>query len=341
MEMKRGWTYARAGVDIDRKSRAIESLTRGLSYRREGKGRMVDAEGQFTGLIDFGEVYLTLCTDGVGTKLMVAEETGRWETVGIDCVAMNVNDTICVGAEPVAFVDYIAIHEPDEEITGQIGVGLGKGAEMSNMDIVGGEVAVLPEMVSGVDLSGTCLGMVPKGSMIDGSTVSPGDLIVGLPSSGIHSNGLTLARRILRDQGVGYGETPLGSGRSIGEELLEPTRIYVQEVLSLLESVPVKGMVNITGGGVRNLLRLGKGVGFELDDPMESQPVFDLLSSLGEVEEREMYQTFNMGMGFALVLEEEQAEEALRHLEGAKVVGKVTSEEGVHLPHLQARFNSY
>ena len=142
------WTYAKAGVDIDRKSQAISALVGQLKYRRQGIPRMIDLPGQFTGLIDLGDHILTLATDGVGTKLLVAEALNKWDTVGIDCMAMNVNDTICVGAEPIAFVDYIAIDEPNERITDQIGIGLNRGAELANVDLVGGEIAVLPEMVN-------------------------------------------------------------------------------------------------------------------------------------------------------------------------------------------------
>ncbi len=189
------WTYAKAGVDIDRKSQAISALVGHLKYRRTGKGKMIDLPGQFTGLIDMGDHILTLATDGVGTKLLVAEALDKWDTVGIDCMAMNVNDTICVGAEPIAFVDYIAIDEPRPEITDQIGKGLNVAAEMANVDLVGGEVAVLPEMVKGVDLSGTALGLLDKKKMVTGADIQEGDVIIGMLSSGVHSNGMTLARR--------------------------------------------------------------------------------------------------------------------------------------------------
>lgn len=303
---------------------------------------MVGTDGQFTGMIDFGDVLLTLCTDGVGTKLLVAEAMGRWDTVGIDCIAMNVNDTIVVGAEPIAFVDYIAIDRPDKELTAQIGVGLEKGAEIANMDIVGGEIAVLPDLVKGVDISGTCLGYVPKDRVVDPSSIECGDLIVGLKSSGIHSNGLTLARMIVSDGGLDYGERPGGLSKTLGDELLHPTRIYVREIMDLLARIPVKGMVNITGGGLRNFLRLKRGVEFVIEDPIRPQPIFELLQDLGSVEDAEMYQTFNMGMGYSLVCAEENAQEALGLLgSGAKIVGSVGSGEGVTLPSLGISYQKY
>src|SRR4030042_6801376 len=199
-------TYAKAGVDIDKKSSSIAALVEHLKYQRKGFGKPIDLPGHFTGLIDFGDCALTLCTDGVGTKLLVADALKKWDTVGIDCIAMNVNDTICVGSEPIAFVDYIAIDEPNEKITSEVGKGLEAGARLSNMTIVGGEIAVLPELVKGFDLAGTCLGMVRKDSIITGQKINAGDALIGLPSSGIHSNGFTLARKIIEKNGIGYKE---------------------------------------------------------------------------------------------------------------------------------------
>ncbi len=339
---KEGMTYARAGVDIGKKSKAIESLVNKLNYKRDGRFRMLDIKGQFAGLVDFGDLALTLCTDGVGTKLLVAEAMGRWDTVGIDCIAMNVNDTICVGAEPVAFVDYIAIDRPDDKIAEQIGMGLGKGAEMANVDIVGGEVAVLPEIVKGVDLSGTCLGVVRKEDIVDGSEIEIGDSIVGLPSSGVHSNGLTLARKILERNEISYDETLRNLGKNVGDELLTPTRIYVRDVLRVLKSHKVTGMVNVTGGGLRNFVRLKKGVLFEISDPLPPQPIFDILADLGDVDPKEMYQTFNMGMGFAIVCREAAADDVVRILGGgARIVGSVIRGDGAGSKTIGVRYGSY
>ncbi|NYT12445.1 MAG: phosphoribosylformylglycinamidine cyclo-ligase [Methanomassiliicoccales archaeon] len=339
---RKGWTYAQSGVDIDRKSKAISTLVAQLAYRRKGRGTMVKAEGQFTGMIDFGDVLLTLCTDGVGTKLLVAETMGRWDTVGIDCIAMNVNDTIVVGAEPMAFVDYIAIDRPDEELTSQIGLGLERGAELANMDIVGGEIAVMPEVVNGVDISGTCLGFVPKEKVVNSDSIEVGDMIIGLPSSGIHSNGLTLARKIMASENVDYSEKPSVLERSVGEELLVPTEIYVRSVLKLLDSCQVRGMVNITGGGLRNFLRLKGGVSFEIEKPLDPKPIFSYLQDLGSVEDREMYQTFNMGMGFAIIVSEADSGTALEALgNDASIVGRVCEGNGVAIPQMAISYFEY
>jgi phosphoribosylformylglycinamidine cyclo-ligase len=335
-------TYAKAGVDIDKKSSSIAALVEHLKFRRKGLGRPIDLPGHFTGLIDMGEYALTLCTDGVGTKLLVADAMRKWDTVGIDCIAMNVNDTICVGSEPLAFVDYIAIDRPDERVTSEVGKGLEAGAEMSNMTIVGGEIAVLPELVKGFDLAGTCLGMVQKDRMITGQTIRPGDALIGLPSSGIHSNGLTLARRIFEKNGVSYKDKVKGLRRQVGLELLEPTTIYVRKVLDILKKSDIHGMANITGGGLRNLIRLKKGVGFEVDDPVKPNPIFSVMQELGDVSDHEMYQIFNMGMGYAMVVPERSADAVVKAAgKGAKVVGRAVRSDSITVQGLGLRYSRY
>jgi phosphoribosylformylglycinamidine cyclo-ligase len=341
--MPKRMTYAAAGVDIDKKSNSIDALVRHLKYKRKGRlGAPIDLPGHFTGLIDFGDYALTLCTDGVGTKLLIADAMKKWDTVGIDCVAMNVNDTICIGAEPIAFVDYIAIDKADEKVTSEVGKGLNVGAELSNMTIVGGEVALLPELVRGFDLAGTCLGMVKKTEYLSGEDIYPGNVLIGLPSSGIHSNGLTLARKILEQNDIGYGDKVRGLSRPIGLELLEPTMIYVRQVLGLLSKFDIHGMANMTGGGLRNLLRLKHGVGFEVDDPMKPNRVFDVLRKLGNVSDEEMYQTFNMGMGYCMVVPEDEASAVVKAAgRGAKVVGRVVKRSGVRVPGLGLSYARY
>ena len=339
---KNHMTYAKAGVDIEAKSQAIASLVKQLRYRRSGRGRMMDVKGQFTSLIDFGDVILTLCTDGVGTKLLIAEAMGKWDTVGIDCMAMNVNDTICVGAEPFAFVDYIAIDKPNPEVTEAIGIGLQKGAKLADCEIVGGEIAVLPEIVKGVDLSGSCLGFVEKDRIVTGAEVALGDAIIGLPSSGVHSNGLTLARKVLEKNEIDLNQKMPELKMPIGEELLTPTFIYVRQVLKLLKDIKVTGMVDVTGGGMRNFVRLKKDVSFDLSKPLRPQPIFRVLQELGEIADKEMYQTFNMGMGFAIVLREDDAKAAVKVLgKGARIVGEVVEGDGVGSSKLDLRYSSY
>ncbi|MBO4357706.1 MAG: phosphoribosylformylglycinamidine cyclo-ligase [Candidatus Methanomethylophilaceae archaeon] len=326
-----GWTYEKSGVSIDQKSSAIKALVDKLEYKRDGIGQNVRMSGLFASLIDFGDKYITLATDGVGTKLMIAEALNKWDTVGIDCIAMNVNDTICVNAEPTSFVDYIAIDKPNEDITREIGIGLQKGAELSNMEIVGGEIAVLPEIVNGVDLSGTCLGYVAKDKIITGDKCAEGDLIVSLRSSGIHSNGLTLARKIVEANNIGWTDKVSGLSKTIGEELLTPTEIYVKQVLEITSNFNVHGLVDITGGGLRNILRMKKGLQYVISDPVKPAPIFQKLQELGEVEDKEIYQTLNMSMGFTIIAPADDAEQIAKKYQNAEIVGRVQKGDGVLL----------
>ena len=337
-------TYAEAGVSQDEKAAHIAALVAALTYRRKGMGRPLTKIGHFTGLVEFGAYALSLCTDSVGTKTLVAKDMRRWDTVGIDCVAMNVNDMICIGAEPLAFVDYVAISEYDREIARQIGVGLNRGAELANVSIIGGEVAVVPDVVRELDLAGTCFGVVRKTKAIDGRAIRPGDVIIGLPSTGIHSNGLTLARRLLRDASLTVFDPVGGSGRPWGEELLEPTAIYVRPVLRAVRKARLHGMAHITGGGLRNLARLKANVEFRITDPLEPPLVFREMQRLGGIEDREMYETFNMGMGFAIVAPAAVAKDVVRALRpgvSAKIVGEVARGRGVFHEPLGLRWESY
>ncbi len=326
-----GWTNENSGVSIDQKSKTIKASVDKLENKRDGIGQNVRLPGLFASLIDFGDRYITLATDGVGTKLMIAEALNKWDTVGIDCIAMNVNDTICVNAEPTSFVDYIAIDKPNEEITKEIGIGLQKGAELSNMEIVGGEIAVLPEIVNGVDLSGTCLGYVAKDSIITGETCEEGDLIIALKSSGIHSNGLTLARKIVEANNIGWNDKVSGLSKTMGDELLTPTEIYVKQVLEITSNFNVHGLVDITGGGLRNILRMKKGLQYVISDPVKPAPIFQKLQELGEVEDKEIYQTLNMSMGFTIIAPADDAEQIAKKYSNAEIVGRVQKGNGVLL----------
>jgi phosphoribosylformylglycinamidine cyclo-ligase len=275
---------------------------------------------------------IALSTDGVGTKLLLAEQLERYDTVGIDCVAMNVNDVICVGAEPLAMLDYLAIEHADAEVCEQIGAGLARGAELAGIEIPGGELAQLGDLVRGFDLAGACFGIVALEQIVDGGAVLPGDAVIGLPSSGIHSNGYTLARSAL--DGLPLDEDPEGRlGRRLGEVLLEPTEIYVKPVLELLRSrVDVRGLAHITSGGLGNLLRLAAEVAYEIDDPLPVPPVFELIRERGDVGDDEMHSVFNMGCGFCCVVAGDDEDAALdllcRHYPGAKRIGRAS--DGPH-----------
>jgi phosphoribosylformylglycinamidine cyclo-ligase len=329
--------YAKAGVDQGAADSAVAGLVRALGTIQLGRpSRQVPLPGHYASVIKLDErTGIALSTDGVGTKLLVAEQLGRFDTVGIDCVAMNVNDVICVGAEPLAMLDYIAIEHADPEVCEQIGIGLARGAELAGVEIPGGELAQLGDMVRGFDVAGACFGTVALDAIVDGSAVQPGDPVIGLPSSGIHSNGYTLARSAL--EGLSLEEDPEGRlGRSLGEELLEPTEIYVKPVLELLRSeVEVRGLAHITSGGLGNLLRLAAPVGYEIDDPLPVPPIFELIRERASVSETEMSDVFNMGCGFCLVVapgdEGAVVESMRRHYSGAKRIGRTVEGSSVRL----------
>jgi phosphoribosylformylglycinamidine cyclo-ligase len=320
--------YAKAGVDQGAADAAVAGLVKALGAIQLGRpSRQVPLPGHYASVIKLDErTGIALSTDGVGTKLLVAEQLGRYDSVGIDCVAMNVNDVICVGAEPIAMLDYIAIDRADPGVCAEVGVGLARGAELAGVEIPGGELAQLGEMVHGVDVSGACFGTVALGEIVDGSAVQPGDVVIGLPSSGLHSNGYTLARSAL--DGLPLGEDPEGRlGLPLGEVLLAPTEIYVKPILELLRSeVDVRGLAHITSGGLGNLLRLAAEVGYEIDAPLPTPPIFELIQQRSDTSDDEMHEVFNMGCGFCCVVSPNDEAAALKlllgHYPGAKRIGR-------------------
>jgi phosphoribosylformylglycinamidine cyclo-ligase len=344
--------YAAAGVDTGASDRAVGALVDVLRTIDTGRAsRSVLPSGHYAAVLEVApNLGIAVGTDGVGSKLIVAEETSRYDTVGIDCIAMNVNDVLCVGAEPIAVLDYLAVERADPAVMRELGTGLKAGAEAAGVEIPGGEVAVLPELIRGhpsphgFDLTAACFGTVALDRLVTGARAEPGDVLVGLPSSGLHSNGFTLARRaLLSDGGLGLDERPgeLG-GASVADALLEPTVIYVRAVLDLLRSgIPVHGLAHVTGGGVLNLLRLhGDGsLGYELDAPLPVPPVFGLIADAAQVPPAEMWEVFNMGCGFVCVVpaaHEAAAVELLgRRHPGAARIGTVTGDGArVRLPGL-------
>jgi phosphoribosylformylglycinamidine cyclo-ligase len=313
--------YRSAGV-LDNTQLGLSALLRWVdkttAFRREGQaGRRVVDVGYFASVVDIGHgLGLALCTDGVGSKVLIAEMQQDYRTIGIDCVAMNVNDAICVGAEPVSFLDYIAIERATPQVLAEIGEGLHRGAELAGVSIVGGEISQMPDVIKGrapgggLDLVGMCAGIVPLDRIILGRDVRPGDVIVGVRSNGIHSNGLTLARYALFDQARLKPDQHVDElGCTVGEELLRPTHIYVRPVMDLLnrQRVSVHALVNVTGDGFLNLARVDAPVGFRIDALPEPQPIFDLIQRSGNVARPEMYRVFNMGIGFCLIVEDQPA----------------------------------
>jgi phosphoribosylformylglycinamidine cyclo-ligase len=303
-------TYAETGVDIDASEAATAALV----------GAAGEFEGDYAGLVDIGDQYLALATDGVGTKLLVAEAVDDYSTVGIDCMAMNVNDLVAQGVEPVAFVDYLAVEEPDDETAEQLGRGLRRGAELADVALVGGETAVMPDVIRGLDIAGTAAGLAPHGSLFEGAA-QPGDAVVGWPSSGIHSNGLTLAREAVT-RAHEYTDTfPPNPDRTIAEELLQPTRIYT-DLLAPLRNHETHAAAHVTGGGWTNLPRMGAHR-YEITDPFEPQPVFEFVKFEGSVSDEEMHRTFNMGTGFVAALPPEDAEAVAEATGDGRVIGTV------------------
>lgn len=278
---------------------------------KDGVGRKVVNVGFFASVVDIGHgLGLALCTDGVGSKVLVAEMLDRYDTIGIDCVAMNVNDAICVGAEPVSFLDYIAVERATPRILDEIGRGLHEGARLAGVTIVGGEISQIPEIIKGetpgqgLDLVGMCAGIVPLDRVILGREVKPGDAIVGVSSNGVHSNGLTLARKALFQMGgMKADEYVAELGCAVGEELLKPTHIYVALVMDLLRrNLPVRALINITSDGFLNLARIEADVGFRIDELPGPQPIFGLIKRTGNINDDEMYRVFNMGIGFCVIV---------------------------------------
>jgi len=310
-----GLTYSDAGVDIEDSEAATAALI----------GAVGEFEGDYAGLVDVGDQYLALATDGVGTKLLVAAAVDDYSTVGIDCVAMNVNDLVAQGVRPAAFVDYLAVDAPDDATTAAIGEGLRRGTERAGVELIGGELAVLPEIVEGLDIAGTCAGLASEGELFPGRA-RPGDLLVGWPSSGIHSNGLTLAREAVTRDHEYTDPFPPDPNRTIAEELLEPTRIYT-DLLEPLRTHGAHACAHVTGGGWTNLTRMGE-FDYEVTDAPDPQSVFGFVQSEGGIGDREMYRTLNMGLGFVAALAPEDAETVAAATGDGRVIGTVTEGDG-------------
>jgi len=279
--------------------------------------------GLFANVIEVGGTGIALTTDGVGTKILVAQMMGKFDTVGIDCVAMNVNDLICVGAKPLAMLDYLAVEDSNPELFDEIGKGLYEGAEKANISIPGGEIALVKEMLKGkregfgFDLVGMGIGQVDPDKIIVGEKVEAGDVLIGIESNGIHSNGLTLARKVIFEKmGLKVTHATEELGRTIGEELLRPTHIYVKEILEILESgVNVKALAHITGDGFLNLNRIKANRGFVIENLPEVPPIFKFIQENGGVPEEEMFETYNMGIGFCACVSETDVSRTLSIIE--------------------------
>jgi phosphoribosylformylglycinamidine cyclo-ligase len=336
--------YKAAGVDTAETQSGLLKIIERIKETwplSDGIGAVKLDIGYFANVIDIGGVGLAICTDGVGSKSIVAQMMRRYDTIGIDCVAMNVNDVICVGAKPISMVDYIAVEDSDADMLGGIAIGLAAGAKEAGISISGGEISPLKDVLRGFDLVGMAVGLVPLDRIITGRDLASGDVIIGLESSGIHSNGLTLARHVFFKQSnlpVGHIFPELGI--PLGEELLRPTLIYVREILEIIDTVPaVKALINITGDGLLNLPRVDAKVGFEIDNLPPTPPIFRLIQQYGGVRSAEMFEVYNMGIGFCVVVAERDRDAVLsilgRHGRRARVIGRIIDDDskGVYLPH--------
>lgn len=329
---------------VDRKSQGefISTFIRQLKFKREDF-RTIGSFGGFTSLVDLGNFAISVNTDGVGTKTMIAEEANRWDTIGIDCIAMNVNDAITAGSEPIAMVDYLSLREFNQEVARQLGTGFNVGAQMSNLTIVGGETAIVPDLVNYMDISGTVFGIVQKSQIVNGEGISDGDLIFGLQSSGLHSNGFTTVRDILSRNEIALSDTFPGDSKKVVDVVLEPTRIYVREVLDVMNIVKIKGMANITGGGIRNLPRM-KDMKYVIEDPIEPQNVFKKIMELGDLSYTQMSEIFNMGTGFVVVVDQESRLDfinTLRNRVPFREIGHVENGSGIQIPKYSVEFSGY
>jgi len=339
--------YSESGVNIDQEEIMVSALVGKLKETLNFQD-VITESGHFAALVRLGDQAIAMSTDGVGSKILVAEMMEKYDTVGIDCVAMVVNDLICVGATPLAMVDYLAVESPNPEIAAQIGKGLAEGCRQAKIAIIGGETASLPEIVRNFDLAATGIGLVDLKEIIIGDKIEDGDVLIGIESSGIHSNGLSLARKVFFEEaGLGVDESlPNDPKTTVGNELLRPTKIYVKAILELLKcGIEVHGLAHITGGGFTNLKRLKRGVGYRIHDLPDPKSLFKFIYSQG-VEIEEMYHVFNMGIGFIIILPEQNVVKAIKFIENyhsAHIIGKVVKDsmEKIEIKTFQGSWISF
>lgn len=325
--------YSDVGIDV-KQIKSIQGLIGKSISSTHGLpsfGKVVSGFGHYAGVIELGNNLMTLHTDGVGSKIIIAQLMNKYDTVGIDCIAMNVNDTICVGATPVGFLSYVALQKTNDNLLSELTKGLVKGAKLSKIAIVGGETAILPDIINGFkdghnfDLAGMTLGFLKDKKKLNlGKRIKPGDSIVGLKSSGLHSNGYTLARKILLEK-YQIDDTAEFLSTTVGKELLKPTAIYTEAVLQVLEAYgnDIHGLAHVTGGGFTKLRRLNSKVDYVLDKMPSVSGVFKQMQIDGNVTFEEMYRTFNMGIGFCLIISKNVVNEVVKMLAQKKSKGMI------------------
>ena len=329
-------SYKKAGVDISKIKQSQVEIGKIITstHRVQKKAKIAHGFGHYAGIVEIpGKILLATHTDGVGTKVLLANKMKKYDTVGIDCIAMNVNDIICIGATPISFVDYIAANKNEQKIFKKIVEGLAKGAKKATVPIVGGETAIMPDLFESkgfsFDLAGMVVGLVSKKEMVLGNSIKSGDVIIGAKSSGLHSNGYSLARKALlstyslKDKIKGVGV--------LGNALLTPTEIYVKPVLEAVQRCKIHGLAHITGGAFTKLLRLKK-IGFDLHSLPKTPSLMQLIQDQG-VRQDEMYKTFNMGVGFCIISPREEVKKIKFIFGKHKIVtweiGDIISKKGV------------
>ena len=335
-------SYQDAGVDTEREEEGLKLLVSRIKKTwpsGEGFGSVKLDIGFFANVIDLGGIGLAISADGVGSKVLVAQMMGKYDTVGIDCVAMNVNDILCVGARPVSMVDYIAIQEAKPRLLDEIAIGLCEGAKMANISISGGEIAQLQDIINGqeegygFDLAGMAVGTVALDKFIIGKNIDDGDVIIGLESNGIHSNGATLARRTFFQQNNFTIQSEFSElDCPLGEELLKPTHIYVKEIMEMLDlGLAIKALVHITSDGFLNLTRGVSAVAYHIEELPPIPPIFELIQKYGRIPDEEMFRVYNMGIGFCILVSPKDADRVISiarsHGKRARRIGYATPDE--------------
>lgn len=322
----KGLTYKDSGVDINAGTELVRRIA-----------KMTPGIGGFGGLYPLGDSYLVASTDGVGTKLKLAFETGIHDTIGIDLVAMSVNDIVTSGAKPLFFLDYFGTSHLDVDLAEKVIKGIVNGCKQSDCVLLGGETAEMPDFYAKgeYDLSGFAVGIVKKDALIDGKNIKPGDILIGFPSSGVHSNGFSLVRRVLAQSGLSLSDQLPGHNGgpfTLGEALMAPTVIYVKQVLDIISKGDVKGIAHITGGGFTdNIPRVfPPGLGANIfTNSWDVPAVFNWLQKAGKIDDAEMRRTFNMGIGLVVVTTPEASERILAEYENVRQIGVVVNREGV------------
>ena len=339
-EEQQSTNYKDVGIDIKRIRKIQNQIGKDIEKTLHflDFGKVISGFGHYAGLIEIGDKIMALHTDGVGTKILISQLMKKYDTIGIDCIAMNVNDIVCVGSKPLGYLSYIALQKTNHTLLKEITKVLIKGAKLSNVAIVGGETAILPDIITGnaidhnFDLAGMIFGVIDdRKKMILGNKIKNGDIIIGIDSSGLHSNGYTLARKVLLEK-YDVSDRPEYLETSLGKELLKPTAIYSKTILKLVEEFDtqvIHGLSHITGGAFTKLNRLNSNVDYILDNLPEIRGIFKQIMKDGKINVTEMYKTFNMGVGFCIIASKDKAEDIMDVINKdnlkCRVIGKIKS----------------